>query len=372
MITREFYQSLADQSLAGEQLDRDLAIRILTDPSIELLPLLNAAFEVRKARWGKTVSIHIINNAQNGHCPEDCNYCAQAKTSDADIEEYPIKPDDEILDEAKRAYEAGAFRYCMVFSGRGPSKKRVERLADLVQKIKATYPIEVCVSAGLMTDDGAAVLKAAGLDRLNHNLNTSEAHYPNICSTHTFEDRLQTLRAAQKNGISLCSGMITGMGESPEDVVDVAFRLREVGAVSIPVNFLIPIPGTTLRSFTPLTPEYCLRILALFRFLNPTSELRAAAGREIHLRQWQALSLYPANSLFMEGYLNTLGHSAVQTLQLIKDGGFTINSTQELDRVLAQMAEQAENPTASQSVDAVILKQLKELRPSAFTSSCAS
>jgi biotin synthase len=370
-MNRQFYQSLADLSLSGGQLDAATSLKLLQDPDVELLPLLNAAFEVRKDRWGKGVSIHIINNAQNGHCPEDCNYCAQAKTSDASIEEYPIKPDDEILEEARRAYDAGAFRYCMVFSGRGPSKKRVERLAGLVEKIKATYPIEVCLSAGLLDDDGAQTLKAAGLDRLNHNLNTSEAHYPNICTSHTFEDRLSTLRAAQKSGISLCSGMITGMGETAEDVVEVATRLRELGAVSIPVNFLIPIPGTTLRSFTPLTPEYCLKILCLFRFLNPKSELRAAAGREIHLRQWQGLSLYPANSLFMEGYLNTTGNSAVQTLQMIKDGGFTINSTKELDQVLAKMEADAVAGDANGTVDSVILKQLRELRPSAYSPACA-
>ncbi|NBV42610.1 radical SAM protein, partial [bacterium] len=181
-MNRQFYADLADRSLAGDLPDAELCERLLTDPEIELLPLLNAAFEVRKAKWGNTVAIHIINNAQNGNCPEDCHYCAQAKTSDAGIEDYPIKSDDEILDEARRAYEAGAFRYCMVFSGRGPTKKRVERLSGIVKKIKDTYPIQVCVSAGVIDDDGAKALKEAGLDRLNHNLNTSEAHYPNICT----------------------------------------------------------------------------------------------------------------------------------------------------------------------------------------------
>jgi len=372
MTNRQFYQSLTDLSLAGDQLDVDTAVRLLQDPEIDLLSLLHAAYDVRKAQWGKSVSIHIINNAQNGHCPEDCNYCAQAKTSTSDIEEYTIKPDDEILEEARRAYEAGAFRYCMVFSGRGPSQKRVERLASLIQQIKATYPIEVCVSTGLVDEDGAAKLKEAGLDRLNHNLNTSEAHYPNICTTHTYNDRLATLKAAQKSGIGLCSGAIIGMGETAGDVVEIATRLRELEAVSIPVNFLIPIPGTTLRTFTPLNPEYCLRILSVFRLLNPKCELRAAAGRELHLRQLQVMALYPANSLFMEGYLNTTGNSAIQTLQMIKDAGFTINSTKELDLVMAQMEADASRPQADGTVDQVILKQLRDLRPSTHAPSCSS
>ncbi len=371
MTTRQFYQSLSEISLAGETLDENIALRLLQDPEIDLLPLLHAAYDVRKTYWGKTVSIHIINNAQNGHCPEDCHYCAQAKTSDSGIEEYPIKSDEEILDEARRAYEAGAFRYCMVFGGRGPSKKRVERLSSLVRQIKAAYPIEVCVSAGLLDDSGAESLKEAGLDRLNHNLNTSEAHYPNICTTHTFNDRLNTLNAAKKSGIGLCSGAIMGMGETAEDVVEIAMRLRAVEAVSIPINFLIPIPGTTLRTFTPLNPEYCLRVLSLFRLLNPKSELRAAAGRELHLRQTQVLALYPANSLFMEGYLNTMGNSAVQTLQMIKDAGFSINSTKELDQVLSEMETNASSSGSCASVDQVVLKQLRDLRPSPYAPSCA-
>src|SRR3990167_3534951 len=211
MFNREFYHSLTDRSIAGDILEKEISERILNSSEIELLPLLNAAYEIRTKFTGKEVAVHIINNAQNGHCPEDCHYCAQAKSSSADIEEYPLKPDEEILAEAKRAYESGAYRYCMVFAGRGPSERRTEHLAKLIRKIKENYPIQICVSTGLLDREKAKTLKDAGLDRLNHNLNTSRSHYPKICTTHTYDNRLNTLQAAQDAGIELCSGMIAGM-----------------------------------------------------------------------------------------------------------------------------------------------------------------
>ncbi|OGQ69067.1 MAG: biotin synthase BioB [Deltaproteobacteria bacterium RIFCSPLOWO2_12_FULL_50_11] len=333
MMDRTFYQDLAEKGMKKERLSQGLCETILTSPDIELLPLLDAAFQVRKKFAGLKVKIHILNNAQNGHCPEDCHYCAQAKSSEAAIEEYPLKNDDEILAEAREAYLSGAFRYCMVFAGRGPSKERVVRLASLIRKIKAKYPIEVCVSAGLLDREKATLLKEAGLDRLNHNLNTSERHYPKICTTHTYEDRLSTLRAARQAGLEVCSGMIVGMGESPEEVITVAVRLREVEARSIPVNFLIPIKGNVLAQPHNLTPEYCLRVLCLFRFLNPDAEIRVAAGREYHLRHLEVLCLYPADSLFLEGYLNVQGAESLRVLQMIKDAGFEIQSDRPLDEI---------------------------------------
>lgn len=358
-MDRNFYQNLTEQSLARQNLPQETCRQLLNSPDIELLPLLEAAFQVRRTFWGKDVRIHIINNAQNGHCPEDCHYCAQAKTSQADIEEYPLKPDAEILAEAKNAYEKGAFRYCMVFAGRGPSDRRVEHLARLIREIKAQYPIEICVSTGLLDAQKAQVLKDAGLDRLNHNLNTSADNYPNICTTHTYADRLNTLQAAKNAGIALCSGMIVGMGETHDDIIAVGQTLRELKVPSIPINFLISIEGNTMKQTSPLTPEFCLRILCLFRFLNPAAEIRMAAGRELHLRSLEVMGLYPANSLFLDGYLNTKGSSRAKTLQMIQDAGFNIQSEQNLDELLQAEASLAPADTATDS----IMKGLKDLRP---------
>jgi biotin synthase len=360
-----FYQQLAEQSLGGVELGEEICQRILTDSSLDLLPLVNAAFAVRKAHWGMSVRLHVLNNAQNGNCSEDCTYCAQAKTSEAGIHEYPIKPDAEILAEAQRAWEAGAFRYCMVFAGRGPSAGRVKHLARLVREIKSRYPIEVCVSAGLLDESKARVLAEAGLDRLNHNLNTSRSLYPKICSTHTYDDRLRTLNAAKTAGIQLCSGLIAGMGEKPEELIEIARTLRSLGVRSIPVNFLLPVEGNVLRYPEGLSPQYCLRILCLFRFLNPSSELRATAGREFHMRSLEPLCLYIANSIFLDGYLNGRGRLRKQTYQMMLDAGFTIESEHRLEDLLCEDEPSAESLPAQTtgSTATVPIKTLAELRP---------
>ena len=361
-MDQAFYSQLAGQSMAGETLSRSTALEILASGKVELLPLLNAAFEVRKKFCGKEVSIHIINNAQNGFCPEDCHYCAQAKSSDSDIEEYPLKSDSEILAEAKNAYEKGAFRHCMVFAGRGPSATRVAHIARLIREIKAKYPsLQVCVSAGLLDEGKAAILKEAGLDRLNHNLNTSRRNYPNICTTHTYADRLNTLAAARRADLQLCSGMVVGMGETNDDILEVAYTLRRLGVESIPVNFYIPIEGNILGAALGLSPEYCLRVLCLFRLLNPKAEIRVAAGRELYLRDMQVMALYPANSLFLDGYLNTKGDDRRRTLQMIKDAGFTINSDHPVDELLGKEGSTLE-VSSEGPVGQVPMKKLRDLR----------
>ncbi len=359
-MDRSLYIDLAQKSMTGQELDDQICRHILSDEGLELLPLLDAAFTVRKHFRGKEVVVHILNNAQNGHCPEDCHYCAQAKTSQSDIEEYGLKSDDEMLAEARQAYSKGAYRYCMVFAGRGAGQSRVKRLSHLIRQIKSEFPDkEVCVSTGFVTPTAAVELKAAGLDRLNHNLNTSESHYPNICTTHTFADRLNTLQAAQQAGIQLCSGMIVGMGEMHKDIIEVAKRLRALKVASIPVNCYMPIEGTILAK-PNLSPDFILRVLCLFRFLNPAAEIRIAAGREMHLRSMEVLALYPASSLFLQGYLNAKGSSNARTLRMIKDAGFEIKSDKNLDEVLAR---EEEGPAFPLEDTKLVLKGLKELRP---------
>jgi biotin synthase len=352
-MDRLFYTELTRKSLEGHQLDNATCARILSDPSLEILGLLDAAYQVRKHYFGQEVSVHILNNAQNGHCQEDCHYCAQAKSSTADIEEYGMKPDEEMLQEARTAYAKGAACYCMVYAGRRASQSRIDRLKRILVQIKSEFPDkEICASTGFVSGEGAVELKQAGLDRLNHNLNTSEAHYPRICTTHTFADRLNTLLAAKNAGLKICSGVIVGMGEKHADIIDVAKRLRELKAESIPVNFFLPIEGSVLASqASNLTPGFILRVLSLFRLLNPSSEIRIAAGRELHLRSMEVMALYPANSLFLQGYLNAKGGSNAHTLQMIKDAGFSIKSETNLDELIGNEASKVE------------LKGPQELRP---------
>lgn len=344
--------SLVDTALTNTAASKENLTAMLTDPELDIHELLHAAYKIRKHYWGNKVRIHKLNNVKNGLCPEDCHYCSQAKDSKAPIEKYPTKPKDEILNEAKLAYESGSFRYCMVLSGRGPSDRQVNELCDTIRQIKSDYGLEVCLSAGLMNDAQTKKLKEAGLNRMNHNLNTSKNRYPSVCTTHTYEDRMNTLLAAKRQGLETCSGLIVGMGETPEDLVDVALELKALETPSIPVNFFIPIEGTNLEE-TPLTPDYVLRVLSMMRFANPSAEIRVAAGRELHLRHVQCLSLYPANSLFTEGYLNAKGSDVTQTLQMIKDAGFDIDSQYSDTGTLL------EQHTKKQ----VEIKTKKELRP---------
>lgn len=333
----------------------------LTDTSISTLSILDEAYALRKQHWGNMVTLHIINNSQNGHCPEDCHYCAQSKTVDTDIERYKMKELDEMVAEADQAYDKGAFRYCMVLSGRGPTPTKLNQLIDVIRTIKSKHPKkEICLSAGLVDSAGAAALKQAGLNRLNHNLNSSEKNYDKICTTHTYQDRLETLVAAKKAGLSLCSGLIVGLGESPEELIDMAFKFKELEVPSIPINFLIPIPGTPFEHKNDLTPDYCLRVLSVFRLINPTAEIRIAGGREYNLRSLQTMGLYAANSIFMDGYLNVTGSNQVETLKMIQDGGFEIQSD-EID--VAELLSQLESAETTVPDDALQLKELAQLRP---------
>jgi len=358
-MDKNWYQYITEAGIACELLPQETYLGMLTDSRVELLHLLDAAFTVRRHFHGKRVNVHIINNVSNGLCSEDCNYCPQSKSSKAEIIEYTEKNEEEILAEARQAYEAGAYRYCMVYAGRRPSKARTKRIAHLVKTIKARYPIEVCVSAGIMNENDTMLLKEAGLDRLNHNLNTSPSQYAKVCTTHTYADRLNTLKAARKTGLDVCSGIIAGMGETAEELIELALMLRSLEAKSIPVNFLLPITGNMLETTHNLSPAFCLKILCLFRFINPQAEIRTAAGREYHLRSMEVMSLYPANSLFMDGYLNTRGKSRKDTLQMIIDAGFTIKSDKSAEELLLQEI------TESQGISHTIpgLKSDKDLHP---------
>jgi biotin synthase len=359
-MDKEWYQNLLKTSLTGETQPLTVYRTLLTNDHVRLLPLLEAAFQVREYYHGREVTIHIINNARNGLCSEDCSYCAQARTSNAPIAKYTTKSDAEILREAELAHAAGAHRYCLVYAGRGMNMDRVNHLGTLIRVIKKRYPLEVCVSAGILDKEAALLLKRAGLDRLNHNLNTAPTRYHQICTTHTFGDRLNTLQAAREVGLEVCSGIIAGMGESADELIELALTLRDLDARSIPINFLLAIPGTVLIPAGNLSPQYCLKILCLFRFINPAAEIRIAAGREEHLRSMEVMGLYPANSLFMDGYLNTRGSGRRKTLEMIRDAGFTVRSDLSIEELLRRLHEDTADAAGAGNTR---LKTAAELRP---------
>ncbi|MGV1050351.1 MAG: biotin synthase BioB, partial [Solirubrobacterales bacterium] len=231
---------------------------------------------------------------------------------------------------ADRAAAAGAGRVCLVAAGRGPSARDLARIARTIGAIRSRRPgLEVCVSLGLLQEAHAEQLREAGASAYNHNLNTSEDRYGEICTTHSYADRLGTLRQASRAGLSLCSGAIFGLGESDEEIVEIALSLRDLEPASVPVNFLIPFEGTPLGREWRLTPQRCLRILALMRFVFPDTELRLAGGREIHLRTMQPLALHLANSIFLGDYLTSEGQAADADLEMIRDAGFVVEGASE-------------------------------------------
>ncbi|MCC6493367.1 MAG: biotin synthase BioB [Pirellulales bacterium] len=323
------WNDLAERVLSGYELTAEDALALLAAPDDDLLDLLAAAYRVRRRYFGNTVQLYFLMNAKSGLCPEDCGYCSQSKVSEAEIPRYNILNREKLLAGAAAAAERQAKTYCIVISARGPNEREIAAVEEIVPEIKARYGLDVCACLGLLTPEQARRLAACGVDRVNHNLNTSEEHYADVCTTHTYQDRVSTLRAVRAAGMELCSGGIIGMGEQPRDVVSMALELRDLGVESIPVNFFNPIEGTPLAGHSELTPNYCLKVLAMFRLVNPNRELRIAGGREIHLRSLQPLGMYAANSIFVGDYLTTKGQIPEADYAMLRDMGFEITKTVE-------------------------------------------
>jgi len=329
-LTSLDYSSLADRVIDGYSLPFDEAVTLLQSPDDDLLDLMAAAFKIRRRFWGKGVQLYFLMNAKSGLCPEDCGYCSQSKVSTAEIPRYNLLSRDKLLDGARVAAERNSKTYCIVISARGPNESEIAAVEKIVPEIKSKYGLDVCACLGLLTPEQAQRLAACGVDKVNHNVNTSPEFYKEICTTHTYQDRIATLAAVRQAGMKLCSGGIIGMGERDEDVVRMAFELRKYRVESIPLNFLNAIDGTPLEKNDRLNPRYCLKALAMFRFVNPKSEIRIAGGRELHLGSLQALGLYAANSIFVGDYLTTKGQPPEADYKLIAEMGFEVTKTEEV------------------------------------------
>ena len=321
----ERLEGLVAASLAGRDPGREGLAWLLRAPDERTLEIVAAVSRVRFAAFGRRVKLNLLLNIKSGLCPEDCHYCSQSRDSTAAIASYRMVDEETFCAAAARARELGATRLCLVASGRGPTEGELEQVARGVEAVKAADgALEICACLGLLEEGQAERLGAAGVYAYNHNLNTSERFYGEICETHTFADRRETVERAKRGGLSPCSGAIFGMGESDEDVLATGYALRALDPDSVPVNFLIPIEGTPLAGRNELTPQRCLRLLAVFRLLFPRTEVRIAGGRETHLRALQPLGLYLANSIFIGDYLTTKGQAAEADLAMIADAGFEI------------------------------------------------
>jgi biotin synthase len=330
------WDAIADRSIKDEPPSRDESLAVLRAGDGEFLGVLAAAYRVRRHFHGNRVKLHVLLNAMSGLCPEDCGFCSQSIVATGPVEKYRLVSADAMVDAARKAKEAKAWKFCIVTATRGPNEKQMDTICDAVRRIKEEVGIRVCTSLGLLEPGQAERLKAAGVDRFNHNLETSESHYPQVCSTHTFEERVRTVEAARAAGLEACSGGIVGMGEQDEDIVEMAFNARRIGATSIPVNFLDPRPGTPFAGLAPPSPQKCLLVLSLFRFVNPSRDIRVAGGREKNLRSMQALALWPCNSIFTSGYLTTPGNAPSEDHRMIADAGFEVEQSCRLSAVSSQ------------------------------------
>ena len=319
------FDQVAGDSIAFRMPSRELTIAMLKASDADFPALFNAAWKVRHHFHGKQMSVQVLSNAKSGLCPEDCHYCSQSKVAESDIARYPLKAVEKLVEEAKAARANKADHFCMGLSGRAVKDKEVDALCEAIRSIKKEVGIDVCCALGFMTAEQARRLREAGLDRINHNLNTSERHYPKICTTHTYADRLNNLMVCQDAGLELCSGGIVGQGETDEDIADMLLALRALNPKSVPINFLIPGCGTPFAQIQHrLTPIRCLKVLAVARLIHPTAELRVAGGREYHLRSMQPMALFIVNSMFVNGYLTEGGASPDEAFGMIEDAGFEV------------------------------------------------
>jgi len=315
--------TLGEKILEGYQINHQEALSLTYVEDADI-PLLAAyANKIRLKIAGKNVDMCGIINARSGMCSEDCKFCAQSVYHAANSPAYPLLDRKELLVHAKKIEEMGAKRVSLVTSGKGmQGDSDFEKILDTITLIMKSTSLKVCANLGTLDFEQAQLLAAAGVKRYAHNLETSKRYYPDICTTHPYEERLETILAAKKAGLELCCGGIVGMGETWADRLDLAFALRELGAESIPVNILNPLKGTALEDITPPRPLEILKIFAIFRFILPSRVIRPAGGREINLRDMQgAVMLGGANGLIIGNYLTFSGRNSAGDFQMVHDAG---------------------------------------------------
>lgn len=313
--------SLTEKVLKGKQITRDEALYLYGQPLNELC---ESADNIRRHFCSSRFDLCTIINGKSGRCSENCKFCAQSAHNHTGVTEYPLLPDEEILAQARTNHQQGVLRYSIVTSGKQLSDQETDRMCRLIRKIREEVGISVCVSFGLLSEEQFRKLKEAGVSRVHNNLETSERNFPNICTTHTFADKVQAIRAARTAGLSVCSGGIMGLGESVEDRIDMALSLRELGIKSVPVNMLNPIPGTPFEKNARLTDEDMRRIVAVYRFILPEASIRLAGGRGLLSDKGRGCFTSGANAAISGDMLTTAGITVRKDLELLKELGYEV------------------------------------------------
>lgn len=302
-------------------IDKKTALTLSEIRGTELFDLFVSANRTRAEFHGNNVDLCSIINAKSGACPEDCSFCAQSARSKTNTEVYPLIYKGRILEAATSAKKNGVKRFCIVTSGKEPSHKELNEICDFISALR-DLGLLPCATLGMLDRGQLKQLKDAGLNRYHHNLETSEAFFGEICTTHTYKDKVRTIESAKSIGLSICSGGIFGMGESWGDRIDMAFALKEIGVDSVPINFFTPVNGTPLGDRELLDPLEALKIISIYRFILPDSEIRICGGRPTTMRDLQSyIFLAGANGLLIGNYLTTPGRNPEDDLRMIKDMG---------------------------------------------------
>jgi biotin synthase len=318
------FRALAGKIMSGGSISRDEATGIASIRGAELFELFGSANRLREAFRSNRADLCSIISAKAGACPENCSYCAQSTASGADVETFPLVEPELVTQRAARAAERGVKRFCIVTSGRRPTERELEGISRMVSAVRKLGLLP-CATLGLLGEDELMELKNAGLHRFHHNLETSRRFFPEICTTHTYDEKLHTIEAVRNVGLSLCSGGIFGLGEDWRDRVDMAFELKGLGADSVPINFLVPIEGTPLGGRNKLPPLEALKILSLYRFILPDREIRVCGGRHQALGEFNSfVFMAGADGLLTGDCLTTAGRDPDADLGLIGHYGMTL------------------------------------------------
>ncbi len=319
------WEKIREKVLGGEGLSREEAYSLAGWPPERLGNLLDLSRQVRERFRGRDVELCAIVNARSGLCSEDCYFCAQSSRFKTGVEVYPLIDAEKALEKARRMEAAGVKRFALVTSGKGIGERDFEKVLEIYRVLRAETRLELCASLGIIDEEKAQRLKEAGVTTYHHNLETARSYFPKICTTHTFEERVATVRAAQAAGLNVCSGGIIGLGETMAHRLEMAFELRELGVRSVPVNILNPIPGTPLANQERLPVEEVLKTLALFRLIIPKAVFRLCGGREAGLGEKQKEALTVAvNGLMVGNYLTTRGNEIQEDLDMIAGVGLRV------------------------------------------------
>jgi biotin synthase len=317
-----FIEYLKQFVLDGNKISRDEAMRLIL--SDDIITLSRCANEITRKFNGDMVDVETLINAKSGRCPEDCSFCAQSSFYDNNtgINKYPLLPKEIILEQAKKAKEEGASSFCLVCAYRSPPQKDFDQICQTIKEIKDNLLIDVNVSLGFMTKERAKKLKDLGVKRYNHNLETAESYFSQICRTHDFIDRVNTAKIVKEEGLELCCGGIIGMGETVQQRVELGFALQSLQPDEVPLNILIPREGTPFSNYKAISTEEVIKTIATLRFLMPKSIIKIAGGREVHLKKDDKTVLKAgANGIITGGYLTTTGNKAEEDIKMIKEIG---------------------------------------------------